>query len=359
MWAARSNRSFDSPTTSKSFTSTSGTFDPSNTHDLSENHDHIQSSLPLKNILRNARRFHDFDMEGRVYAITGGGRGLGLSMGEALTEAGAKGNVHCIRTALLLPPSFDHLTLLFPLSVCKMEAQIDSADQFRNTVYALDRLESPHPDFLKAKEKAEKEYDSAMEYIRIDVRDNTQVQNTFAAIAAQEKRLDGLVAAAGINHLQSALDHSQQALNDVLSINYTGVFNSATAAARQMFNYQKKGSILLVASMSGLIANKGMTSPVYNSSKAAVIQLARSLAMEWGRYGVRVNSLCPGHILTPMVEDVFRKNPGARAIWEAENMLGRLAMPEEFRGAAMFCLSDASSFMTGSTLVIDGGHTAW
>ncbi|EPS32732.1 hypothetical protein POX_d05112 [Penicillium oxalicum] len=316
MWAARSNRSFDSPTTSKSFTSTSGTFDPSNTHDLSENHDHIQSSLPLKNILRNARRFHDFDMEGRVYAITGGGRGLGLSMGEALTEAGAK-------------------------------------------VYALDRLESPHPDFLKAKEKAEKEYDSAMEYIRIDVRDNTQVQNTFAAIAAQEKRLDGLVAAAGINHLQSALDHSQQALNDVLSINYTGVFNSATAAARQMFNYQKKGSILLVASMSGLIANKGMTSPVYNSSKAAVIQLARSLAMEWGRYGVRVNSLCPGHILTPMVEDVFRKNPGARAIWEAENMLGRLAMPEEFRGAAMFCLSDASSFMTGSTLVIDGGHTAW
>ncbi|KAJ5488772.1 hypothetical protein N7539_003662 [Penicillium diatomitis] len=302
--------------TCRALSCTSVTRNLSNPPDTPEDHDRIQAKLPLKSILRNARRFRDFDMESRVYAITGGGRGLGLAMGEALIEAGAK-------------------------------------------VYALDRLESPHPDFLKVKEKAEKEYDSAIEYIRIDVRDNPQVHNTFAAIAAQEKRLDGLIAAAGINHLQPALDHSQQALNDVLSINYTGVFNSATAAARQMFNYHTKGSILLVASMSGLIANKGMTSPVYNSSKAAVVQLARSLAMEWGRYGVRVNSLCPGHIITPMVEDVFRKNPEARAIWEAENMLGRLAMPEEFRGAAMFCLSDASSFMTGSTLVIDGGHTAW
>jgi NAD(P)-dependent dehydrogenase (short-subunit alcohol dehydrogenase family) len=126
-----------------------------------------------------------------------------------------------------------------------------------------------------------------------------------------------------------------------------------------MFNYQQKGSILLVASMSGLIANKGMTSPVYNSSKAAVIQLARNLAMEWGRHGIRVNSLCPGHIVTPMVEEVFQKEPASRAIWEAENMLGRLATPEEFRGAALFALSDASSFMTGSTMLIDGGHTAW
>jgi NAD(P)-dependent dehydrogenase (short-subunit alcohol dehydrogenase family) len=226
-------------------------------------------------------------------------------------------------------------------------------------VYALDRLETPHPDFIKAQGKAENEYGGTLEYIRIDVRNNTEVNNTFAAIAAQHERLDGLIAAAGINHLSSALEHSQQALDDVMTINYNGVFNSATAAARQMFNYQVKGSILLVASMSGLIANKGMTSPVYNSSKAAVIQLARSLAMEWGRHGIRVNSLCPGHIITPMVEEVFQQNPAARATWEAENMLGRLAMPEEFRGAALFALSDASSFMTGSTMLIDGGHTAW
>lgn len=226
-------------------------------------------------------------------------------------------------------------------------------------MYCLDRLESPHPNFIVAKQKTCQEYGGSLEYVRIDVRNNKEVNNTFAAIAAQNERLDGLVAAAGINHLQSALEHSQQALGDVMSTNYNGVFNSATAAARQMCNYQQKGSILLVASMSGVIANKGMTSPVYNSSKAAVIQLARSLAMEWGRHGIRVNSLCPGHIITPMVEEILQQNPAARTTWEAENMLGRLAMPEEFRGAALFSLSDASSFMTGSTLLIDGGHTAW
>ncbi|KAJ5098201.1 hypothetical protein N7532_005202 [Penicillium argentinense] len=296
--------------------STKSAFSPQDIHNVSHGPDHIQSKMSSNKQLRNANRFREFDLEGRVFAITGGGRGLGLSMGEALIEAGAK-------------------------------------------VYALDRLETPHPDFIAAQEKSATEYGGTLEYIRIDVRNNTEVNNTFAAIAAQNERLDGLIAAAGINHLQSALEHSQQALDNVMTINYNGVFNSATAAARQMFNYQVKGSILLVASMSGVIANKGMTSPVYNSSKAAVIQLARSLAMEWGRHGIRVNSLCPGHIITPMVEEVFQQNPAARATWEAENMLGRLAMPEEFRGAALFSLSDASSFMTGSTMLIDGGHTAW
>lgn len=298
------------------YSSAKSAFPPQDINKISHKPEHIQSKLPSKKELRNAKRFGEFDMEGRVYAITGGGRGLGLSMAEALIEAGAK-------------------------------------------VYCLDRLDTPCPDFMIAKDKAENEYGGILEYIRIDVRNNVEVNNTMAAIAAQHQRLDGLVAAAGINHLQSALEHSEQALEDVMSINYNGVFNSATAAARQMFNYQQKGSILLVASMSGLIANKGMTSPVYNSSKAAVIQLARSLAMEWGRHDIRVNSLCPGHIITPMVDEVFKQNPAARATWEAENMLGRLAMPEEFRGAALFCLSDASSFMTGSTLLIDGGHTAW
>jgi hypothetical protein len=198
-----------------------------------------------------------------------------------------------------------------------------------------------------------------MNYARIDVRDETHVNKLMGEIAATSKRLDGMICAAGINHVQKALDHSSDALDEVMKINYNRVFNSATAAARQMLQYQCRGSILLVASMSGLIANKGMSSPVYNSSKAAVIQLGRCLAMEWGRQGIRVNSLCPGHIVTPMVEQVFEKSPESKPLWESENMLGRLAKPEEFRGAALFALSDASTFMTGSNLLIDGGHTAW
>lgn len=227
------------------------------------------------------------------------------------------------------------------------------------TVWCLDRLEKPDSEFSAAQERAKSIYGGSMNYARIDVRDESHVNSTLADIASVQKRLDGIICNAGINHVHPAIGHSQEALNEVMSINYNGVFNSATAAAKQMFKHKCSGSILLVASMSGLIANKGMTSPVYNSSKAAVIQLGKCLAMEWGRHGIRVNSLCPGHIVTPMVEKVFKENPAARATWESENMLGRLAQPEEFRGAALFALSDASTFMTGSNLVIDGGHTAW
>jgi NAD(P)-dependent dehydrogenase (short-subunit alcohol dehydrogenase family) len=173
------------------------------------------------------------------------------------------------------------------------------------------------------------------------------------------------VAAAGVQQVTPALEYSPEDVARMLDINYTGVFMTAQAAARQMFKYKTRGSICLIASMSGLIANKGLLSPVYNSSKAAVIQLARNLAMEWspikedGSGGIRVNCISPGHILTPMVRKNFEEVPGLRETWEAENMMGRLAETTEFKGAVLFLLSSASSFMTGSNLVIDGGHTAW
>lgn len=97
----------------------------------------------------------------------------------------------------------------------------------------------------------------------------------------------------------------------------------------------------------------------YNASKAAVIQLCRSLAAEWGEHGIRVNSLSPGYIMTQMLQNLFDDFPERKAVWPTENMLNRLSMPHEYRGAAVFLLSDASSFMTGSDLRIDGGHAAW
>lgn len=89
------------------------------------------------------------------------------------------------------------------------------------------------------------------------------------------------------------------------------------------------------------------------------MQLGRNLAAEWGPLGIRVNTLSPGYIVTDMVEALFEKFPERRTEWPKHNMLGRLSTPHEYRGAAVFLLSDASSFMTGSDLRIDGGHCAW
>jgi len=99
--------------------------------------------------------------------------------------------------------------------------------------------------------------------------------------------------------------------------------------------------------------------PAYNASKAGVIQLARNLASEWGQHGIRVNTLSPGYIVTAMVEALFEKFPERRRDWPTQNMLGRLSAPEEYRGAAVFLISDASSFLTASDLRMDGGHSAW
>lgn len=98
----------------------------------------------------------------------------------------------------------------------------------------------------------------------------------------------------------------------------------------------------------------------YNASKAAVIQLGRNLAAEWGiNNGIRVNTLSPGYITTKMVEDLFERFPERRNQWSQQNMLGRLSSPDEYRGAAVFLMSNASSFMTGADLIIDGGHHSW
>ena len=232
-------------------------------------------------------------------------------------------------------------------------------------MHCLDRLPEPDEEFHAAQARANPQFGGSLHYRRLDVRDRDGTNQIMSAIAEGKNRLDGLVVAAGVNHIGGAIAHSAADIERVISINYTGAFTSATAAAAQMLNKKTRGSILLVSSMSGVIANKGMTSSIYNSSKAAVIQLTRSFAMEWsnvdneGRGGIRVNCLCPGHIMTPMAQMAMDKTPGTKEVWESENMMGRLAQPEEFRGITLLLMSNASSFMTGSTIIADGGHTAW
>ena len=87
--------------------------------------------------------------------------------------------------------------------------------------------------------------------------------------------------------------------------------------------------------------------------------MARNLASEWGEYGIRVNTISPGYIVTAMTEQLFLQYPERREEWPKQNMLNKLSKPEDYRGAAVFLLSDASSFMTGADMRIDGGHAAW
>lgn len=97
----------------------------------------------------------------------------------------------------------------------------------------------------------------------------------------------------------------------------------------------------------------------YNTSKSGVLQLGRSLAAEWGEHKIRVNTISPGYIYTVMTKALFERFPERNVNWPKENMLNRISVPQEYRGAAVFLVSDASSFMTGADLRIDGGHCAW
>lgn len=232
-------------------------------------------------------------------------------------------------------------------------------------MYCLDRSDEPDEHFAEARKRVVPEWGGSLHYRKQDVLDTRGLDKTITQIAEDNKRLDGVVAAAGIQQVTPAVEYEAEDTARMLAINFTGVLMTATASARQMMKYKCHGSICLIASMSGSIANKGLLSPVYNSSKAALIQLARNLSMEWspiqkdGTGGIRVNCISPGHILTPMVRKNFEEVPGLRAKWESENMMGRLAETTEFKGAALFLLSNASSFMTGTNLIIDGGHTSW
>ncbi|CAI7648865.1 unnamed protein product [Penicillium palitans] len=266
-------------------------------------------------LMGHKSRMPEFSLTGKVVLVSGAARGLGLVQAEALLEAGAK-------------------------------------------VYALDRLEEPAPEFEQIQQRA-KELGTALHYRRIDVRDTELLNSVIETIANEEGRMDGLVAAAGIQQETPALEYSAKDSNTMFEVNVTGVFMTSQAVAKQMIRFGNGGSIAMIASMSGTVANRGLICPAYNASKAAVLQLARNLAAEWGTYNIRVNTISPGYIVTAMVEKLFVEFPERRDQWPKENMLGRLSLPEEYRGAAVFLLSDASSFMTGSDLRMDGGHAAW
>ncbi|AEF54073.1 SDR family oxidoreductase [Marinomonas posidonica] len=249
-----------------------------------------------------------FDLTGRVAMVTGAGSGIGQCIAQALASSGAK-------------------------LVC-FDLQEEGLTDTVNSIRSMNG--------------------EAIFYTG-DVRD---LESLRAAVQLTEDtfgRLDISVNAAGIANANPALAMQADQWQRMIDVNLTGIWHSCKAQAELM--EKTGGSIVNIASMSGVIVNRGLEQAHYNTSKAGVIHLTKSLAMEWVDKGIRVNSISPGYTATPMntrPEMIHQTKE-----FERQTPMGRMARVEEMAGPAIFLSSDAASFCTGVDLLVDGGFVCW
>lgn len=251
-----------------------------------------------------------FRLDGQCAFVTGAGSGIGRRIAVALAEAGA--DVGC----------FD----------------LPGSNGIENTAAEVEKL-GRQSIVLKG--------------------DVTCAADLSVAIDKTERKIGPVsvaVNSAGIANAAAAENMEESQWKRMLEVNLTGVFLSCQAEARVMLP-RGAGSVINVASMSGTIVNRGLSQAHYNASKAGVVHLSKSLAMEWRERGVRVNSVSPGYTATPMN---LRPEVAAQVRrFEADTPLGRMATTEEIAWPVVFLASPAASFCTGLDLIIDGGFTCW
>lgn len=240
-----------------------------------------------------------------VVIVTGGGRGIGLEIARAMKAAGAK-------------------------------LVIAEADESAGKVAARE-LEG--------------------DFIQTDVTVSSSVSSMIGAVVAKHARIDCIVNNAGICRNTPSEDVTDEEWRLVLSVDLDGVFYCCREAGKQMLK-QGHGAIVNIGSMSGIISNRPQPQSAYNTAKAGVIHLTKSLAGEWADRGLRVNCISPGYIGTPMTK-LGLETPEWREMWLSSTPMGRLGEPSEVASVAVFLASSASSFMTGSNVVVDGGYISW
>lgn len=191
------------------------------------------------------------------------------------------------------------------------------------------------------------------------VADVTSGDSLNAAVAETEAKLGPLslaVNAAGIANANPAEEMAESQFQTMMDINLKGVFLSCQAEARAMLRHGR-GSIVNIASMSGVIVNRGLMQCHYNASKAGVIHMTKSMAMEWVDRGIRVNTISPGYTATPM--NTRPEMVHQTKLFEDGTPMARMAHVDEMVGPAVFLLSNAASYVTGVDLLVDGGFCCW
>src|ERR1700732_1398430 len=244
-------------------------------------------------------------LDGRVAIVTGGARGIGLETAKALKENGAR------------------------IVIVDINAQVG--------------------------EKAAKELDA--DFVRTDLTRSDEVSRLATEVRSKHGRIDIAFNNAGIAINAPSEECSDQDWHKVININLHAVFYCCREFGKVMLE-QGKGSIINTASMSGIISNTPQPQSAYNVSKAGVIMLTKSLAGEWAKRGVRVNSISPGYIGTEMTK-LGMSNQEWHAEWLKFTPMGRVGEPREVASVVVFLASEASSYFTGSNLVVDGGYTCW
>ena len=192
--------------------------------------------------------------------------------------------------------------------------------------------------------------------VKCDVTADSDAQALIAAAIEATGRLDVLVNAAGIAPGEDEAIESPALFRRVLEVNTVGLYSCTRAAAKVMLD-RGAGSIVNVASISGLVAGDGLDTPSYAASKGAVVNLTRELAVRWAGRGVRVNAIAPGWFPSEMTAETLSSEAGRRFV-DDRTPLGRPGRTDELDGALLFLASGASSYVTGHTLTVDGGWTA-
>lgn len=247
-----------------------------------------------------------YDIKGRKAVVTGAGKGIGKVLAIALAEAGC--------------------------DVALLGLHIENLTEVGATIKKLGCKSIT---------------------IQGDVSKNDDVKNAFEKIGKEFGRLDICVNNAGISMQKPVEEMPEEDWCKIIDINMKGVFLCSQEAAHIMIP-QKSGSIINIGSISARTVNVPQPQAVYNTSKAGVVMLTKTMAVEWAKYGIRVNAISPGYMKTEMTLSAMSHLFPA---WEALTPMNRLGAPEELRGALIFLASDASSYMTGHDLVIDGGYT--